>query len=108
MQVSTEFSVGGGLEMAEKIKKSIGTLGCEDARSYHSKYNIRKKLVLSKLISTCPEEHFQRFVLNLKLFFGFEAKFFGRVVNTAFHVSRGTFWFKKVCQERDWFSDFER
>ena len=45
--------------MAENFKKTIGTLGNEDAPSYYKKYNIRQKLAFPKLISTSPKEHFQ-------------------------------------------------
>ena len=39
-------------------KKTIGTLEYEEAHSSHSKNNTRKKLVFSKLFSTCLEEIF--------------------------------------------------
>ena len=54
-------------EMAENFRKNIGTLRCEEARSCHSNYNFRQKLVFLKLISTSPGEHFQFFKKNLEL-----------------------------------------
>ena len=53
--------------MAENFKIIVGNLGCEDARFWHKKYNIRQKLVFSKVISTCSEEHFLHFFKCPKL-----------------------------------------
>ena len=48
------FSVDGGSELAqnelENLKKNEGIVGCEEARSQPSRYNLRRKLAFSKLI----------------------------------------------------------
>ena len=84
--------------MAENFMKNMGTLGCEEARSQHSKYNIkvRQKISFSKLIFPYPE-HFgkkkNRKTTNFNNFlrtssekiWDFKQNFFGRVVKTAFY-----------------------
>ena len=89
--------------MAENFKKNIGTLRCEEARSYYSKNNIWQKLVFWKLISTCLHENFQRFYeksKTLKFYSDFEPKIFGRVFKTAFYeFKRRTFWEEKTSEK---------
>ena len=46
--------------MVEIFKKHTGTLEGEACPLYR-RYNFRKKMVFSKVTSTCPEEHFQQF-----------------------------------------------
>ena len=65
------------------------------------KWSNNFRLVLSKLHSTCPEEHFKgkKYFLGIKKlwkksssnFFYFERESFGMVVKTPFCESRGTF-----------------
>ena len=53
-------------------------------------------MVFLKLVSTCPEEHFQRLFLkswNFRIFLNFVRQMFGRLVKTAFYMNlRGTLW----------------
>ena len=74
----------------------------EEAPFYYSKYNFRLKLVFAKLLSTTPEEHFQPLLWNIKTseaYSDFEQTVFGTVVITAFYLSEGTFWCKKILAE---------
>ena len=56
-------------EMVEKFK-NISALGCNEAGSYHNKYNIKQKLQFSNLTSTCPEENSINFQEKQYIFFG--------------------------------------
>ena len=53
--------------MPEKLKINVGTLGNEEAPSFYSRYNHRRKLVIVKDIFKSPEEHFQPFFEKSKL-----------------------------------------
>ena len=79
------------IEIAERLKKNISTLGCEEPRTYHSKYNFRQELVNSKLISTCPEDHLSQFFRKkfktLESYSNFERQFFGRLSKLHFTCS---------------------
>ena len=91
--------------MAENF---IGTLGSEEAPSYYGNYNIGQKLVLEKIISASPEEHFQLFLKhqNFESYSDCERTIFGRVVKTALYRSRRTFsgiFFSTLSES---FSDF--
>ena len=70
--------------MAHNSKINIGNAGSEDDRPELIKFEIRQKFECSKLISTCPENYFQRFFFkNPKLFSDYEHKNFCMVVKTA-------------------------
>ena len=64
--------------MAENFKKNIGTLRCEEARSYYSKNNIWQKLILKThfYVSTGKFSAFLRKIQNFEILFGLWAKNF--------------------------------
>ena len=58
------FSVVGRSQMTQneisaKFQKNIGTLGCGECRLVQY-FNFRLELVILKLNSTCPKEHFEQ------------------------------------------------
>ena len=79
---------GSKMKLLKNNNNNVATLSCKKSRFWHIKFNFKRKLLFSKLISTCPEEHLKHFFVNW-FFSDFEQKIFGRVVKTAFYVTRG-------------------
>ena len=82
-------------EIAENFKKKIGTLGCEQARSWYSKFNIKQKLVFPNHVNV-SRETFSAF-FSKKVDNDFEPKIYNCILCVG-----GTFWaniyFSKIMQ----------
>ena len=92
--------------------KNIGFVGCEDTRSWVSKYNSGPRLLISKLIFIGNFECFLKKKWRLELYLGFEWKNFESLAGVSkndFYVSNRTIpaskHFLKDCKKFEHFSD---